>query len=269
MQQHLLPTRALAAYAVRLLLAAELFLGLACFQRAWFRRLTLPSTFGLLLAFSIYLAYLAFVKKDTASCHCFGELIRMSPLHSLLKNAVLLAIVLYLYWKTRGWPAGAWPVPAGLAAVSLLVVLLGFPVRHIAVQPAAGAHPGEQSRFAEFRRFSPGGDANLTTGTCLVAFVSLDCDHCRDLVSRLGDAARQQLVPPVYLLCLCEGADASAFFAATHADFPYLCVEPNVFFDFIAERPPRLYLLQGGQVRAYWDGAEFDPAQIRAWWRSE
>ena len=79
-QQNLLHSRVMAAYAVRLLVAAELCLGLACFQRAKFRHFTLPAIFGLLAFFSIYLAYLAFLRTDTESCHCFGELIRMSPL---------------------------------------------------------------------------------------------------------------------------------------------------------------------------------------------
>ncbi len=265
-QQNLLPTRVMAAYAVRLLVAAELCLGLACFQRAWFRHLTLPAIFGLLAFFSIYLAYLAFWRKDTGSCHCFGELIRMSPLESLFKNLALVGLVLYLFRKTRGWPVGSWRVPAGLAAASLLTVFLGFPLRQIDVHGSAEAPSAEKSRFAQFRGFSDGQAADLTKGTCLAVFVSLDCDHCRALVTSLAEAAGERALPSTYLICLGETEDAPAFFKDTEADFPYLCVEPETFFAFIGERPPRIYLLQNGQARAFWDNETFDPQQLRPWW---
>lgn len=265
-QQHLLPSREMAAYAMRLLIAAELCLGLACFQRAKMRQFTLPAIFWLLVFFSVYLAYLAFVRKDTESCHCFGELIRMSPLESLFKNGVLIALVLYVFWGTKGWPAGAWFVPGGLAVASLLAVLVGFPVRQISVQPSGKVASAEKSRFAEFRAFSDGRTADLTKGTCLAVFVSLDCDHCRALVTSLVDAESQRALPPVYLLCLGEESEIPSFLNDTGAEFPYLCIKPETFFDFIKELPPRLYLLQEGQVRAFWDKEEFDPQQLRPWW---
>jgi hypothetical protein len=267
-QQKLLPSRELAAYAVRGLLAAELFLGLACFTRAWFRRLTLPAMGAMLLGFSVYLAYLGFVKGDTESCHCFGELLPMSPLHSLVKNVALLTIVGYLYKGTQSWPRGRWWLPAVLAVISALVVGLGFPVRHIAVAPPAPAGvpaPPQESRFARFREFD-GRSVDLAQGVNLVAFVSLDCEHCQALVTRLGEVARQQALPPVYLLCLGDAADAPLFLAETGSDFPAACIEPGVFFDYIGEAPPRLYLLQDGQPRAFWDEETFAPTQLAPWW---
>lgn len=265
-QQQLLPTRVMAAYAVRLLLAAELFLGLAFFGRAWLRRLTLPATAAMLLGFSFYLAYLAFIKKDSGSCHCFGDLISMSPRESLLKNLVLLALVAYLYRRTRAWVPGSWRVPAVVAAASLLVIGVAFPVRQIDVQPVPGAAAAKPSRFAVFRQFSENTAFDLTRGTVLVAFVSLECEHCRDLVTQLGTESQQQALPPVYLLCLGEEAAAPEFLAATGTAFPYACISPEQFFDFIGERPPRLYLLEGGVVRAFWDTERFERAQLAAWW---
>jgi hypothetical protein len=264
-QQNLLPSRELAAYAVRLLIAAELGLGLCCLQRAWWRRFTLPAIAGLLALFSVYLAYLAFWRHDSGSCHCFGELLRMSPRAALLKNLALLGLVLYLFRQTKGWPAGASYLPAGLMAASVLLVFLGSPVRQIAIHASDETQPTTPSRFADFRAFH-GQTADLTTGTCLTAFVSLDCEHCRALVTSLAEAGRQQALPATYLICLGETNAAPAFFQDTGADFPYLCVKPEQFFAFIAEKPPRLYLLQRGQPRAFWDHERFDPQQLRPWW---
>ena len=267
-QQHLAPSREYAAVAARGLLALELFLGLACFARSGFRRFTLPAIMAMLAAFSLYLAYLAFVRKDTGSCHCFGELLPMSPLHSLCKNLALLALAGWLRRGTREWPAGSPAVPAVLAAASALIVFLGFPARPVAVEPDAAGTAAGPSRFAVFHSLSDGRPAGLTTGTCLAVFVSLDCEHCRALVTRLAEVGRQQPLPPVRLICLGEAKDTPAFLAGTGADFPWLCAAPETFFGFIGERPPRLYLLQDGRPRAFWDTETFSPEQIRRWWPS-
>ena len=265
-QQQVLPSRESAAYAVRFLLAAELFLGLLCFQRAWFRRFTLPAVAGLLLGFSFYLAYLAFVRHDSTSCHCFGELLPMSPRHSLFKNLALLVLVVYLYAKTKGWPPGSWPIPVGLGFASVLIVLVFCPIRHIAVQSTPTPTPAADSPFAKFRDFSGGRTVDLTKGTCLAVFVSLDCDHCHKLVTRIGEAARQEALPPIYLLCLGDATAAPALLTATATDFPYANIDQRLFFDFVGEWPPRLYLLEDGQVRKYWDGEEFSARQLAPWW---
>jgi len=226
-----------------------------------------PAVMAMLLGFSVYLGYLGFVKGDTSSCHCFGELIEMSPLHSLGKNLALLVIAAYVYRGSRDWPRGSWRIPAGLAAASVLVVGLGFPVRRIPVQaegPTAVRAPKE-SPFARFREFD-GSPVDLTLGTCLVVFVSLECEHCQALTTRLGEVTRQQALPPVYLVCYGDAGELPRFLAETGAEFPAACVEPEVFFEFIGKDPPRLYLLGDGQARAFWDVDTFDPAQLAPWW---
>ncbi len=83
-QQHLAPSREWAAYAARLLLAAELFLGIACFRRAWLRRVALPLSFAMIAAFSGYLAYRFEVKYAVG---CMAAL-----LHDVLITAAYVGI---------------------------------------------------------------------------------------------------------------------------------------------------------------------------------
>lgn len=264
-QQHLVPSREWAAYAARILLAAELFLGVSCFRRTWLRRVALPLSFAMIAAFSGYLAYRAFVRNDTGSCHCFGDLIPASPRLSLVKNVWMLLLISGLFWKTRGLPVGTWRVPAAFAAASVALVFAAAPVRSVKVPPTGRPAPQTPSRFAEFRHFSGGRTVNLTTGVCLVAFVSLDCEHCIALMKRLGESARSDVLPPVYALCLGEEKDAPAFFTTAAADCPYLCVSPGIFFEFIGNVPPRLYLLKNGQPLTTWDGEAFSAVQLVPW----
>src|SRR5690606_2698962 len=53
----------------------------------------------LTLFFSVFLAWQ--LGDGGGNCHCLGEIIEMSPLQSLLKNAVLLMVLLFIR-KTGG-----------------------------------------------------------------------------------------------------------------------------------------------------------------------
>jgi hypothetical protein len=83
----------------------------------------------------------------------------------------------------------------------------------------------------------------------------------------LATASRTVPLPPVYVVCLGSSNDVPAFLERAGAFFPAMCVAPEVFFGFIGEKPPRLYLLEQGEVRAFWDRDTFEPAQIEPWWR--
>jgi len=63
-----------------------------------------------------------------------------------------------------------------------------------------------------------------------------------------------------------EESEAPGFLSDTGAEFPFLCVQPETFFAFIGKRPPRVCLIQQGQVRAFWDDESFDPKLVRTWW---
>ncbi|MBO7371696.1 MAG: hypothetical protein J6U34_04225, partial [Bacteroidales bacterium] len=76
----------------RLVIAAELFLGV------WLMLNTQPKAalrlaVAMLAGFSVFLIIMI-VKGSRDNCHCFGDLVDFSPVQSLIKNAVLLAVAL-------------------------------------------------------------------------------------------------------------------------------------------------------------------------------
>ncbi len=246
-----------AAYEARLLIALELSVGLALLQRAWVHRFLLPATMVLLAGFSLFLAYLGFVKGETASCHCLGEWLPMSPLESLGKNLILIGVAWYGRRHTRHWPPGRWPVPVTMALVAVIAVFVFFPTRS-----RPGPDDGRDgSRFARFTAFS-NGSVDLTEGTVIVGFMSLDCDHCRAVTREL--VASADALPPVYLVCLGAESMVMEFQIETGSDFPYLIAEPGTYFEFIGNLPPRVYLLRDGKEVAHWDEAAFSVDAVQA-----
>ncbi len=100
---------ALCGYVVRLVLVLELILGAALISHRH-HRFTVLMTLLFLIAFVVFLAY-AHLSGRTDSCHCFGELLPFDPVQSILKNAVLIAVTLFVYkfspteWAPRWWLA--------------------------------------------------------------------------------------------------------------------------------------------------------------------
>ena len=93
----------------RLVIGAEALLGVALVSNRHHRFTTL-TTLLFLICFIIFLSYAHLVGRSD-SCHCFGELMPFTPVQSILKNAVLIAIMLYVYkfapreWSPRWWMA--------------------------------------------------------------------------------------------------------------------------------------------------------------------
>ena len=97
----------LSFYVSRLVIGCELVLGASLISNRN-HRFTLIATILFLVAFLVFLAYAHLVGR-TDSCNCFGDLLPLNPVSSMLKNAVLLVLTLFAFgyadtrWHPRWW----------------------------------------------------------------------------------------------------------------------------------------------------------------------
>lgn len=78
----------------RLLIAGELVLGLLlvfkmCYKFTW------RATLSVQIVFTLFLAYVLAFRNDS-NCHCFGELVELSPLESIIKNVVVIGGLFFI-----------------------------------------------------------------------------------------------------------------------------------------------------------------------------
>ena len=78
----------------RMLIAGELVLGLLlvfkmCYKFTW------RATLSVQIVFSLFLAYVLAYRNDD-NCHCFGELVELSPLESIIKNIVVIGGLFFI-----------------------------------------------------------------------------------------------------------------------------------------------------------------------------
>ena len=83
----------------RLLIAGELVLGLLlvfkmCYKFTW------RATLSVQIVFTLFLAYVLVFRNDS-NCHCFGELVELSPLESIVKNIVVIGGLFFIKTQRR------------------------------------------------------------------------------------------------------------------------------------------------------------------------
>ena len=240
-QQGLVPSRLYGAWATRFIIALETWLGL-CLLLSFYVRFILRFSFLLLVAFSVHLGYLIAI-GETGNCGCFGEMISMSPLASLGKNIVLLAVNGFLLrYKFRGnkKPRITWLfLPLLFAAATLIWPVQTQPDEVVEKLPTFEAETG----------------IDFANGSYLVAILNLGCEHCQEAAQQIVAWQNNGIdLPQVAALFFAEGDTTVADFnTITGSNFPYQMIDVNTFFDLIGSIPPRIYWIVDGQVKQYWD----------------
>jgi protein-disulfide isomerase len=116
-------------WLTRILVAAELVLGFALLQNKWFKNLVLPATMGMLVLFTIHLFYEGFRQVNgftEGNCGCFGDVLPMTNLESIIKNVIGMAIGIYVWLRyNKGNVFASWVAPTFLGLITLFTLSFG------------------------------------------------------------------------------------------------------------------------------------------------
>lgn len=86
----------------RVIISGEIVLGIAVMQPKWLKTVVLPVIMLMLVAFNIHLTYVGLeVGFIDGNCGCFGDILPMNNLESIIKNLVTMLIVGYVWWKFK------------------------------------------------------------------------------------------------------------------------------------------------------------------------
>lgn len=113
----------------RILISAELLLGVAVLQQKYLKKVILPALTLTLVLFTVHLVYMGFERGFIGgNCGCFGDVVPMDNFESILKNLATLAMVFYV-WKYTGPEAEdlrmrSWIIPVLVGVVTMLTLSL-------------------------------------------------------------------------------------------------------------------------------------------------
>ena len=288
----------IAPYLSRFIISVELFLGISFFVSPFVKKIAIPFSFLLLIVFCIHLVFLIAAGNGSKSCGCFGELIPMSSLEALIKNLVLIVMLFLLHKYFRFEKKLNYSSAFAVFSIVFAGMFLIFQIKPYNIPPkdespaqiidsvstispsqsaeindtvqvaaetsiaekiTVNGKPKVKSVFAAFREFSGGEIVNLDNGIKLVCLFSLDCEDCMETARKLGKAKKEwNKFPSLYILFLGEEDQVKGFFEVAETIFSYKIISPQTFFPLIKNYPPRIVLLNNGNIIGDWDYENFN-----------
>ena len=241
LNQGLIGNRDLAGLLTRSLIGLEIALGILLLLPYYLKKVLL-FTLVILVGFTLYLFYLWRV-GNTENCGCFGEMIEMSPMVSILKNSIMIGLACFLLFKTKEKNKAS-RIPLFILTGVVSIVFVFLPLKNT-----------ENFPFQSFTNFKNKGVVDLSEGKKLLAVFNLDCEHCQTAATELGVLKdKHKNFPATYVLYFQEGTKTvAAFEEQTKTDFPYALIDATQFFDLIGNSPPRIYFLNNGTIEQVWD----------------
>jgi uncharacterized membrane protein YphA (DoxX/SURF4 family) len=89
-----------APYLARLIIAFEIAIGISILQPHFLKRIVIPATIFMLVAFCVHLSIEMFKRGAmNGNCGCFGQLIPMTPLEAFIKNIITIGLLVYLFFN--------------------------------------------------------------------------------------------------------------------------------------------------------------------------
>lgn len=252
-----------AGRLAQLISPLECALGLALLLN-WRPRIVFPVAAVLMACFTALTAY-AWNLGITANCGCFGALVDRSPAEATVEDLVMLGLLVFGWWSTRGMepsatPRGRWvAVGTVVAAAVLLVRFLPESNRLDGSDLQVGVDLGGLSLNDL--------DLDLGEGDYLVELFSPKCGRCRRAVPKLNKWAETPGLPPLVALHHLEPeSPVVAEFKQTLG--PQYRIGSISFIDFRRltwqAGYPRLAFVRDGEVKAVWEHFEMPtPEQLK------
>ncbi|MBI3232498.1 MAG: protein tlpB, partial [Bacteroidetes bacterium] len=119
-----------AHYLSRLIIGFEIAIGIAILQNHFLKRLVIPATILLLVAFCIHLSIqMVQFGPMNGNCGCFGQLIPMTPLEAFIKNILTIGMLIYLYKNVteKEKDENKFIYLLCIYSLSTLLMFIGFP----------------------------------------------------------------------------------------------------------------------------------------------
>ncbi|HNI55913.1 MAG TPA: DoxX family membrane protein [Chitinophagales bacterium] len=252
-----------ATILARLIISVEGMLGLLLLLQYRYDVVKKITT-GTLAVFSIYLIYLISTGR-TENCQCFGTMISLTPIESLVKNLALF-VFLFISWKC---PVIKIPQQASIAlfVIVFTLVLPSFisPPDFIVKYPDM---PESTLQIAEKRiANNPVMQANqVTEGKKLVCMFSTHCSYCKHAAEKVSIIAeRLNLDDEVVYVFTGDEQELPQFWQESRSNqFHYFFLPMRNFFEIAGPSVPSIYLVDGGKVTTHFHYRNIDETAIKS-----
>lgn len=250
----------IAPFFSRALIASEAILGILIILGIY-QKPVLKITILILLIFTVYILFILLKYGNEADCGCMGE-IKLNPYESILKNVILFGLAACLL-RFFTYDFRFYPV--------LVVIFIGltfYPLPFILNPPDAyfadqlanpSPYPMNMALLEEI--VIDGKKPDFKKDKYILAFLSLNCGHCKLAASRLELIKKEvKGLPPVYFIFAGKKARIPGFFEETKSSFPYYYMDDTQkFLKLTRGSFPTIVYLNNGRVEKKFSSFEINP----------
>jgi uncharacterized membrane protein YphA (DoxX/SURF4 family) len=240
----------LATVAARAIIAFEFLLG-AFLILKYFYKYVWYLTMITLIGFTFFLIYAAIFRND-ANCHCMGDLVKMNPLQSIVKNLISIGLLFFVKNQTESrFRFKKWGI-ALLFAVAIIVPFVIFPMDVLYNKIKAPEDLVNEKAFELYKQDSIFRTSfNVDSGRYLIGFVSSGCKYCK-----LGNAKIHQLVScneidktKIKFVIVGDSVAVKNFREETQTtDYQYLKIDPYPFLNITNGAFPKYVYVENGKI---------------------
>jgi len=250
----------LAPFLARFIIAFEIFLGLSIVFNIWIKNIIYNLTQGSLIFFTIYLVFLLITQGNDVDCGCFGSLLVLTPVESIIKNVILIVALFFV--KRRYYSRGLWWAPILFVIVASIST---FSLNRIGLHNLQGIEVDEKIDFSGLPTlYKTNEQVDFSKGKKMVAFFTWTCPHCINASRKFVTLNEQQKINNLYVVIGSKKeAGLLEFIEKTNCDFPTIWMTGDEFFKYSGGRLPAIVYVEYGVIKKKWFGDLFDVDEVK------
>lgn len=253
------------SFLTRILIVCEFLIGIGLIFRTFYKQ-TWWAAAAMLCGFSLFLVYAAVFRGDE-NCHCFGDVIELNPIPSIIKNVLIFGFLL----RVKRQEELHHPMKPYVVTISILSALF---IAFLGVPP----HVLYSKMFKDSEeRFNPTAFTNTmasepyntiidTTRNEIIGFVSAGCSHCK-AGNKIMQAIFEQneLDETAFKNVIWASSDSSlnAFMDTTGThNYSYTRMPPYLLIDINYGHFPTYIFLEKGKFKKAFNYKEINENEI-------
>ncbi|MFI5171032.1 MAG: MauE/DoxX family redox-associated membrane protein [Chitinophagales bacterium] len=245
----------------RLIIGIELIIGVLLITNIHFKKIWL-ATVLLLTVFSIFLV-VQIIKGYNENCHCFGEMLQLSPAESLIKNILLIGLLLIIKTKQEYTFKLASYVFLFVTTFSLVLPFVLSPPDFLIDYSQEGWDLNKVSTLiAENPTLDP---LQPGSGKKMICMFSVTCQFCEKAAKKVSVMSNKYDLENnvIYIFTGDENNLGNFWEESDSQKFNYLFLPHKNFFRIAGPTVPSIYLSDNGKITRQFNYRSLDEKEIK------
>lgn len=246
-------------FVARAIIGFEFMLGIILIVNLYIK-FVLRLTLFTLIGFTLFLLYLHVFVSSEENCGCFGEIVELNPVESIIKNLLLLVFVVYLLRNKSLSPLKFLVKYHSLIAIGFITISFSLPfIFNVPITAGEEGNyvvkPGMKISHPSIRSvvFNTKDTADLAQGKHVICFSSLSCNTCKYAISKLESIHKKNPEFAISIIFLDVPHRDSLLLVVKEKTglqtIPYSFIQSRDFFETSHNKLPFIMFVDNGQIK--------------------